>query len=83
MLKRSRKQERRADFIMEINETTISQMKKSHFDVTDSNNQEVDLTKLNEEPKDAKLELRASGQIVQDNMTLKQIAISVNDLFAA
>lgn len=83
MLKRSRKQERRADFIMEINETTINQMKKSHFDVTDSNNQEVDLTKLNEEPKDAKLELRASGQIVQDNMTPKQIAISVNDLFAA
>lgn len=83
MLKRSRKQERKADFIMEIKETTINQMKKSHFDVTDSNNQEVDLTKLNEEPKDAKLELRASGQIVQDNMTPKQIAISVNDLFAA
>lgn len=68
---------------MEIKETTINQMKKSHFDVTDSNNQEVDLTKLTEEPKDAKLELRASGQIVQDNMTPKQIAISVNDLFAA
>lgn len=83
MLKRSRKQERKADFIMEIKETTINQMKKSHFDVTDTDNHEVDLTKLAEQPQDAKLELHAKVQIVQDNLTPKQISIAVNDLFAA
>lgn len=83
MLKRSRKQERKADLIMEIKEATINQMKKSHFDVTDTDNQTVDLTKLAEQPQDAKLELRASGQIVQDNLTPKQIVVAVNDLFAA
>ena len=40
-------------------------------------------TKLAEQPQDAKLELRAKGQIVQDNLTPKQISIAVNDLFAA
>lgn len=68
---------------MEIKETMINQMKKSHFDVTDTDNHEVDLTKLAEQPQDAKLELRAKGQIVQDNLTPKQISIAVNDLFAA
>lgn len=68
---------------MEIKETTINQMKKSHFDVMDTDNHEVDLTKLAEQPQDAKLELRAKGQIVQDNLTPKQISIAVNDLFAA
>ena len=71
------------NFIMEIKETTINQMKKSHFDVTDTDNHEVDLTKLAEQPQDAKLELRAKGQIVQDNLTPKQIVVAVNDLFAA
>lgn len=68
---------------MEVNNDTIKNMEKYNFDVTDSDDKPVDLTKINDEPKDEQYDLRIKNHIVQDNMTEKEIVNSVNDLFAA
>lgn len=67
---------------MEIQNEIIQNMKKYDFDVTDNDDKQVDLTKINAEPKDEQFDLRIKNHIVQDNMTENQIVNSVNDLFA-
>lgn len=67
---------------MSITNDTIKNMEKYNFDVTDSDDKQIDLTKINDEPKDAQFDLRIKNHIVQDNMNENQIVNSVNDLFA-
>lgn len=68
---------------MSITNDTIKNMEKYNFDVTDSDDKQIDLTKINDEPKDEQYDLRIKDHIVQDNMNENQIVNSVNDLFAA
>lgn len=68
---------------MDVKNETIQNMEKYNFDVTDSDDKQVDLTKIDDEPKDEQYDLRIKNHIVQDNMNEKQIVDSVNDLFAA
>lgn len=70
-------------FIMEIEKNTIDNMKKSNFDVTDDQDNEVNLTEIASNPKDEQYDLRVENEIVQDDMTADQVVASVNDLFAA
>lgn len=65
-----------------ITNDTIKNMEKYNFDVTDSDDKQIDLTKINDEPKDEQYDLRIKNHIVQDNMNEKEIVNSVNDLFA-
>lgn len=68
---------------MEIEKNTIDNMKKSNFDVTDDQDNEVNLTEIASNPKDEQYDLRVENEIVQDDMTADQVVASVNDLFAA
>lgn len=70
-------------FIMEIEKNTIDNMKKSNFDVTDDQDNEVNLTEIASNPKGEQYDLRVENEIVQDDMTADQVVASVNDLFAA
>lgn len=65
-----------------ITNDTIKNMEKYNFDVTDSDDKQIDLTKINDEPKDEQYDLRIKNHIVQDNMNENEIVNSVNDLFA-
>lgn len=68
---------------MTVENDTIKNMEKYDFDVTDSDDKAIDLTKINDEPKDTQYDLRIKNHIVQDNMTGQEVVNSVNDLFAA
>lgn len=68
---------------MSVENDTIKNMEKYDFDVTDSNDKAIDLTKINDEPQDTEYDLRIKNHIVQDNMTGQQVVDSVNSLFAA
>lgn len=68
---------------MTVENDTIKNMEKYDFDVTDSNDKTIDLTKITDEPQDTEYDLRINNHIVQDNMTGQQIVDSVNSLFAA
>lgn len=68
---------------MTVENDTIKNMEKYDFDVTDSNDKAIDLTKINDEPQDTEYDLRIKNHIVQDNMTGQQVVDSVNSLFAA
>ncbi|HIW70538.1 MAG TPA: hypothetical protein H9876_04075 [Candidatus Limosilactobacillus merdipullorum] len=68
---------------MTVDNDTIKNMEKYDFDVTDSDDKTIDLTKINDEPKDTQYDLRIKNHIVQDQMTGQEVVNSVNDLFAA
>ncbi len=68
---------------MTVDNDTIKNMEKYDFDVTDSDDKAIDLTKINDEPKDTQYDLRIKNHIVQDQMTGQEVVNSVNDLFAA
>lgn len=68
---------------MTVDNDTIKNMEKYDFDVTDSDDKAIDLTKINDEPKDTQYDLRIKNHIVQDQMTGQEAVNSVNDLFAA
>ncbi|WP_283583221.1 hypothetical protein [Limosilactobacillus difficilis] len=65
---------------MTVQNDTIKNMEKYHFDVTDADDKPVDLTKINDAGKG--YDLRIDDHVVQDQMTGKEIVNSVNDLFA-
>ncbi len=68
---------------MTVDNDTIKNMEKYDFDVTDSDDKAIELTKINDEPKDTQYDLRIKNHIVQDQMTGQEVVNSVNDLFAA
>ncbi len=68
---------------MTVENDTIKNMEKYDFDVTDSDDKAIDLTKINDEPKDTQYDLRIKNHIVQDQMTGQEVVNSVNELFAA
>lgn len=68
---------------MTVDNDTIKNMEKYDFDVTDSDDKTIDLTKINDEPKDTQYDLRIKNHIVQDQMTGQEVVNSVSDLFAA
>ena len=68
---------------MTVENDTIKNMEKYDFDVTDSDDKAIDLTKISDQPADAEYDLRIKNHIVQDNMTGQQVVDSVISLFAA